>query len=67
MVFVSKKIKKEIATIKSNGYGLTSDLWTDNFLKKTYIALTMHYIKEGEIISRLLGMKCMEGERCTST
>lgn len=65
--FCFEKIKKEIATIKSNGYGLTSDLWTDNFLKKTYIALTMHYIKEGEIRSRLLGMKCMEGERCTST
>lgn len=61
-----EKIKSEIAQIKSVGFGLTSDLWTDDFLKKTYISLTVHYVKDATLISRLLGMKSMEGEKCTS-
>lgn len=60
------KIKTEINSVKSVGFGLTSDLWTDNFIRRTYIAVTIHYIIDGNIFSRLLGMNSMDGEKCTS-
>lgn len=51
-----EKIKTEIATYKQNGFGLATDLWTVNFLRNTYIAVTIHFIKEHTVVSRLLGM-----------
>lgn len=60
-----EKVKTEICSIKEIGFGLTSDLWTDNYIRRTYIAVTVHYIKDGNIVSRLLGMKSMNGEKCT--
>lgn len=60
------KIKEEIALIEPNGFGLTTDVWTDDYLKRSYIALTIHFVKEGVLSVRLLGLKSMEGERCTS-
>lgn len=59
-------IKTEILSVKCIGYGLTSDLWKDDYLRKTYLAFTIQYIKDGNLVSRLLGMKCMEGEKCTN-
>lgn len=60
------KVKYEISLDCNNGYGLTSDLWTDNYIRQSYICLTMHYIKNGQLISRLLGLHSMDGERSTS-
>lgn len=62
-----ERIKAEIAEFKNNGFGLTSDPWTDNFLRITYVAVTIHYIKDHTVVNKLLGMKWMENERCTST
>lgn len=42
------KVKKEIGEDCNNGYGLTSDIWTDNYLRQSYISLTMHHIKNGQ-------------------
>ena len=60
-----EKTKLEISAIRDIGFGITSDLWTDNFFKKTYIAVTIHYVKEGNLVKRLLGLKSMEAEKCT--
>lgn len=60
-----EKTKLEISAIRDIGFGITSDLWTDNFFKKTYIAVTIHFVKEGNLVKRLLGLKSMEEEKCT--
>lgn len=64
--FYFKTFKSEVATIKNNCFGLTSDLWTDNYLRKTFIAITIQNITEGSIVFKLLGMKSMKGEKSTS-
>lgn len=60
------KVKYEISLNCNHGYGLTSDLWTDNYIRQSYICLTIHYIKNGQLVSRLLGLLSMDGERSTS-
>lgn len=60
------KLKKEINVIKEVGYGLTSDIWTDNFVKISYVSLTIHYILNGELKSKLLGLKSLKGLSNTS-
>lgn len=61
-----QSVREEISSIKDNGFSITSDLWTDDYMKKTYIAATIHFIKDGVLKTKLLGFKSMEGERCTS-
>ena len=61
------RIKEVVGTVKSSGFGLTTDLWCDNFLRKTYLGLTMHCIIQGKLVNILLGVKSMNGQKCTST
>lgn len=59
-------VREQLKPIATTGFGLTSDLWTDNYLRKAYVAVTIHFILEGQLIRKLLGMISMEGEKCTS-
>lgn len=61
-----EKIKAEVASIKNIGFGLTVHVYNDSYLNKIYIALTIHYIYEDNFISRVLGLKSIEGEKCLS-
>lgn len=60
-----QQISSEISSIKNIGFGLTSDIWTDNYIRKSYLSLTIHYINDSNLVVRLLGMKSMEGQICT--
>lgn len=59
------KVKNDLNFQNSIGFGLTSDIWTDNFVRTSYVSLTVHYIKDGELVNRLLGLSSFKGERCT--
>ena len=61
-----EEVKTEVLTAASNGFALTTDLWTDNYLRKSFLALTFHFIRGGVLKVRLLGFRSMDGERCTS-
>lgn len=56
-----EKIKMELRPLKTNGFGLTADAYKDNYLKKLYIAVAIHYINNGKLTSRVLGFKPIEG------
>ncbi|KAH8321875.1 hypothetical protein KR067_007114, partial [Drosophila pandora] len=58
-------IKTEIEKYKAFGYAITSDIWTDNFLKTAYLSCTVHYIREGVLVDRLMAMKSMKGSPST--
>ena len=57
----------EIALMKGNGYSITTDAWTDRFSQKSYICVTLHYIFEGSMKTRLLKIICMNDEPSTGT
>lgn len=61
------KVKNDLQFVTGNkiGFGLTSDIWTDNYIRTSYVSLTIHYTKDGELINRLLGLSAFEGQRCT--
>ena len=61
----SNKTKDEISNAKGLGYCISSDVWTDNFLKQSYVSCTIHFIKDAQIISRLLAVKSMENDPAT--
>lgn len=63
--FNFNEIKKEKVDGTKFGYGITSDIWTDDFYKISYISLTIHYVAEGTLKNRLLAVKSMEGKSCT--
>lgn len=63
--FHFNEIKAEILKTKANSYGLTSDVWTDNYIHLSFLSITIHYIFEGAIVSRLLAIKSMKGDACT--
>ncbi|ALC38369.1 maker421, partial [Drosophila busckii] len=52
------EIQEEILAHKKFGYGITSNIWTDD--KTSYLSLTIQYIKEGAIINRLLAVKSID-------
>jgi len=58
-------VKVEILKFKLFGYAVTSDVWTDHQLRLSYLSCTIHYIREGILVNRLLAIKCMKGESCT--
>lgn len=58
-------IKEDIFKARSSGYCISSDVWTDNYLKQAYVSCTLHYIKEGEMVSRLLAVKSMKKDPST--
>lgn len=60
-----EKTKQDIISFKSFGYPVTSDIWTDNYLRSSYISCTIHYIKEGALVGHMLAIESMEGEACT--
>ena len=51
------KLKMVLSEAKEAGFAITSDIWTDNYLKSSFICVTAHYVSEGEIFSNLLGLK----------
>lgn len=67
MIYESRigPIKDKIAKFKCFGYSITSDIWTDNYLKSSYLSCTIHYIKNGVLVDRLMAMKSMKGVSCT--
>lgn len=58
-------VKADIGNFKRFGYAITNDVWTDNHLRLSYLSCTIHFIKEGIFVNRLLAIKCMKGESCT--
>lgn len=52
--------------MNSQGFAVTTDLWTDNFIRKTYITITSHFVKNGKLIEILLGLKPMHNEKTTA-
>lgn len=61
---VFNKIKAELSEVKF-GYAITTDMWTDNYYQMSYVAITIHYVKNGELKNSLLAMNAMEKERAT--
>lgn len=55
------KLKCDISAIRNVGYALTCDLWSENYSKISYLALTVHFIVDGDYKSKLLGVKSMKG------
>lgn len=58
-------LKQELCSIKEVGFSITCDLWTDNFVHETYIGITAHYIKNGSLIHKTIGMRGMGEDRST--
>lgn len=58
-------LKEKIAEIKKNGFAITCDLWTDNFLKTSYLGATIHFIKNKAVVHKILAMKGMHNEKNT--
>lgn len=65
-ITIYDSIKSELGEISTSGYGLTSDLWSDSYLKISYLSLTIHFIKNGKINTKLLAFKSMHMEPCSS-
>lgn len=61
-LYESKRLEvtEELSKIKCNGYSITTYLWKDNFLQRPYVAITIHYIKQMSMVSRLLAVSSVE-------
>lgn len=60
-----QKLRNDVKSIKTTGFGLTADQWTDKYLRKTYVPVTIHFVKRGQLERKLLGLISMEEEKCT--
>lgn len=58
-------LKAEINTFSGSGFAFTTDLWTDNYSKTSYLAVTIHFIKNAKLYAKLVGFKSMNFESCT--
>lgn len=61
------KIKEELKiAITSGTASITSDLWTDNFVKRNFLCATFHYMKDLKLKDIVLGIKSMDFQRSTA-
>ena len=63
---ISIKVGKIVAALvpeiklvlaKIDKFGGTTDMWTDNFVSKSYMALTVHYILNDKFFERVLAVE----------
>ncbi|XP_030238059.1 uncharacterized protein LOC115561870 [Drosophila navojoa] len=62
-----KKLDFEMSKAMGNGYSLTCSTMPDRYMKKTYLCMTMHYIKDSILVNRLLSFSCLEELDCTGS
>lgn len=61
------EIKKEVEEAVVNEIAsITTDLWTDNFVKRNFLCVTFHFMKESCLKNIVLGVKSMDFESCTA-
>lgn len=61
------KIKDEICeVVSSGGASATIDMWTDNYVKRNFLGVTLHYQKQDKLVDIILGVKSMDFERSTA-
>lgn len=61
------QIQLELKTAITKGTAsITSDLWTDNFVKRNFLCATFHFLKDLKLREIVLGVKSMDFERCTA-
>jgi len=59
-----QELAEEIKNAVSEGKAsITTDLWTDNDVKRTFLGATIHYEKDTNLVNRVLGVKSMDFER----
>lgn len=52
--------------VSRGGASLTMDLWTDNYINRTFLGVTMHFEKDFQMVSLILGLKSMDFQRSTA-
>lgn len=59
-------VKKEVQEAVTNEVAsITTDLWTDNFVKRHFLCVTFHFMKESHLKQIVLGVKSMDYQSCT--
>lgn len=61
---ISQELNK---IVSSGGVSITMDLWTDNYVKRTFLGVTLHFLKEYQMVDIILGLKSMDFQRSTFT
>lgn len=51
------ELKLTLSKLAKQGVGRTTDLWTDDYKKNTYLAATIHFIQQRCIKERILDFK----------
>ncbi|KAH8284403.1 hypothetical protein KR044_004965, partial [Drosophila immigrans] len=60
------EIKDEICNVvRSGGATATLDMWTDNYIRRNFLGVTLHYEKNFKFVDIVMGMKSMDFERST--
>lgn len=57
------EIIKKLRTVEY--FGVTTDMWTDNHKKSSFMAVTIHYISDGELKERILAVRHFESPSAT--
>lgn len=61
-----KQFRSEInEVVNSGGASATIDMWSDNYVKRNFLGVTLHYQKDFKLFDIVLGMKSMDFERST--
>ncbi|EDW01392.1 GH20480 [Drosophila grimshawi] len=62
-----EKVRRDVCVARINGFSITCNTRTDNSMENTQLCLTMHYIKDGKLFSRLLTVASQDAESCTGS
>nr|AAC37217.1 transposase [Musca domestica] len=60
---ISREIK---SAVEKDGASATIDLWTDNYIKRNFLGVTLHYHENNELRDLILGLKSLDFERSTA-
>ncbi|KAH8407092.1 hypothetical protein KR222_006538, partial [Zaprionus bogoriensis] len=61
----AQSIAEQLRNIKGGVYSITCCLWTDSYLKHSYIAVTVHYVRQSTMVSRLLAVSTLRAGKHT--
>lgn len=64
---IRTSIKEEVAKFAHNGIGMTTDIWTDDYRRVSYLSLTLHYVankgREYAMMTKLAALVPMDSKK----
>ncbi len=63
---VLRSLAEDCWSLRSEGLSASIEMWRDNYVRRNFLGVTLHYMIDNKFNGIVIGMKSMDFERTTS-